>query len=184
MPKKKKEYELYTILGRLEKISKMDDKDAGKARDMLKYYMRNSYLTAAMKREAKKMIETHWPKIKPKVIEKRHYLYAVSDGEYIKVGMSTDVNRRIKALQTGSPRRLKKMWCCYAGEDSKEAKKQEKKLHRALKNYHVSGEWFHKRSMKIIDGWRVRSLNAKHEEEAEAINTEMDGEFLNRMIEG
>jgi hypothetical protein len=34
------------------------------------------------------------------------YIYLVSDGEFIKVGISTNVGRRIKQLQTGNGKRL------------------------------------------------------------------------------
>ena len=169
------------MLKQLEKLSKLKNKESYQAQAQLDFYVRNGYLTSMMKKEANRMIDKNWPKIKPKTLEKRHYLYALSDGEYIKIGMSCDIDKRIKTLQTGSPRDLKKVWASYAGEDNKVARKQERKLHRALKPYHVTGEWFNPECMDIVNGWRVRNLDAKHEEEAHEINDKLDTE-VSRII--
>jgi len=177
MSKKFKTNKLYTMLNHLEKVWKLSNKDSSQARSQLDYYIRNGYLTSAMKKEANRIIDSNWELIKPKRLEKRHYLYAISDGEFIKVGMSSCVDRRIKQLQTSSPKCLSKVWACYAGENDKEARSQEKKLHRAISRYSVKGEWFNSDCMRIIDGWRVRSRNAKKDEEAVIENDRLDAEF-------
>lgn len=178
MGKRFKTNKFYTLLKHLEKVSKLKNADSPSARISLNYYARNGYLTAVMKKEAARLVDSNWDMIKPKRINKRHYLYAISDGEYIKIGMSSSIKKRIRTLQTGSARPLKQVWQCYAGEDDKEARGCEKKLHRAIKRYAVSGEWFKPDCMSIVDGWRVRSLNAKQEEDAGRINDELDAEYM------
>lgn len=181
MGKRFKTNKFYTTLQNLEKVWKLKNDDSPLARMKLDFYVRNGYMPAQMKRDAKDLIDNNWDLIKPKRILKRHHLYAITDGEFIKVGMSSDVDKRLRNLQTASPRQLRKLWVCYAGEDDKEARKYEKKLHRAIKRYAVSGEWFRPECMSIVEGWRVRSLNAKQEEEAEQINDELDAEFTSIM---
>ncbi|MCP4336644.1 MAG: hypothetical protein GY679_02205 [Mycoplasma sp.] len=54
----------------------------------------------------------------------------------VKIGFSTDVNRRIKELQTSSPSKLK-ILKTFPGDISKE-----RELHERFKEYRIKGEWF------------------------------------------
>ena len=114
------------------------------------YFVRKGYFTPYMKKRARelatfvcpeKLEEPKWErKTDPKIGE--HYLYAISDGEFIKVGYSKKPKSRVKQLQTARPKPLKLVWqtlCAYSDID---AKKQERKLHRRLQKHKVRGEWF------------------------------------------
>ncbi|WP_030674870.1 GIY-YIG nuclease family protein [Streptomyces cellulosae] len=53
-----------------------------------------------------------------------------------KVGMSTDVRKRLATLQTGSPEPLRVYWATPGGRDL------ESRLHRVLAPWRKHGEWF------------------------------------------
>ena len=165
------------MVDQLHKVIRLRCDSSSQAQAQIDYYIRHGYLTVRMKDQAKEIIDREWENIKPKRLQKTHYLYAISNGQYIKVGMSSCIDRRIKALQTASPTKLTRVWACYAGENDKEARKHEKKLHRALKRYAVGGEWFGPQCMSVVDGWRVKSLNAKLYQDAVKTNDDMDKEF-------
>ena len=72
---------------------------------------------------------------------KEGYVYFVSDGDYIKIGISENIDSRIKGLQIGNARRL--MLVEYIWFNSKSAALwAERELHEMYKNKRVLGEWF------------------------------------------
>jgi len=60
-----------------------------------------------------------------------------SDGFY-KIGVSTDVDKRVKELQVGNPHKIE----CIFARWVPEAYDVEKELHSMFKEHVVSGEWF------------------------------------------
>lgn len=66
-------------------------------------------------------------------------VYAITDGECIKIGISKDVRSRIKELQTGNPRNLV-LWGEFDADGSDEVVEAE--LHLKLAGHRVRGEWF------------------------------------------
>ncbi len=64
------------------------------------------------------------------------YIYFVTDGEAIKIGISGDPLGRIKNMQTGSPRELR-LLAAIAGSEAAETE-----LHRKFAHLNVRGEWF------------------------------------------
>ena len=74
---------------------------------------------------------------------KSTYLYLIEeegDG-YLKIGVATDVSARISTLQTGNVRRLKEL-CSVGPLSRKTAFALESKVHKALSDLRVVGEWF------------------------------------------
>lgn len=70
------------------------------------------------------------------------YLYAISsDSRYIKFGVGGRPVKRLIELQVGSPHDLKLLGEIFA-YDSEPAFELERIVHRALRTYHVRGEWF------------------------------------------
>jgi hypothetical protein len=65
------------------------------------------------------------------------YVIGTNEGPY-KVGITGDLNARIKTLQTACPHPLRAV--VTAG--TKTAKEHERILHSALSQYRLSGEWF------------------------------------------
>lgn len=126
-----------------------------KAVSLIKWFQINNFFTAAQKKLANQL--TYVNK-KPAVV-KKHYLYAISNGDQIKLGMSSDVNKRLKTMQTSSPAELVILWKYYIANAPAEALKIEKMLHRACKEFHIRGEWF---DMACIDTVNSFNPNKKH----------------------
>ncbi len=181
MSKRYKTNKLHTMVDQLHKVIRLRCDDSGQAQAQIDYYVRNGYLTRRMKDQAKEIIDRRWDELKPKRLQKRHFLYAASNGSHVKIGMSSSVESRVKTLQTASPVKLELLWQCYAGEDDKEAKRQERKLHTALRKYKIRSEWFSRDCMGVVDGWRVKSRQAKDEEIGIKMNEELDREFMSRL---
>lgn len=69
------------------------------------------------------------------------YVYFISDGEYVKIGISRNVKSRLSGLQTSNPKQLSllhQIECI----DSDYASLLEQAFHRNFDNFCVSGEWF------------------------------------------
>lgn len=137
----------------LNKLTGHDDKQ--KAISLIKWYQINNFFTAAQKQLANQLT---YVKKKPAVV-KKHYLYAISNGQQIKLGMSSNVKGRLKTLQTSSPSDLVLLWEYYIANTPAEAIKIEKKLHRACKAFHIRGEWF---EMGCIGTVNKFNPNQKH----------------------
>lgn len=65
-------------------------------------------------------------------------IYFVSDGEYVKIGFTddVDVDRRLAALQIGNARKLTLLGVIEGGRES------ETVLHRVFDGIRIRGEWF------------------------------------------
>lgn len=68
------------------------------------------------------------------------YVYFVTDGDFIKIGIAKDVKKRLQTLQTGNPKRLKVLKTIALQDD--EARMQEENYHRKFRDYNACGEWF------------------------------------------
>lgn len=66
------------------------------------------------------------------------YLYFITDGQYIKIGVSNDVDKRLKTLKTGSSQDIRLLGKYYLPNPYS----VEALLHQLLKNYRINGEWF------------------------------------------
>jgi len=73
------------------------------------------------------------------------YLIANETAGTLKIGYSNNPERRLQALQTGSPYPLK-MLKCIPGD-----KRLEHQLHRQFWNHHILNEWFY--DCKPIREW-------------------------------
>jgi len=124
-------------------------------KSLIAWFKLNGYFTKAQMSLAKSL--TYVNK-KPAVV-KKHYLYAISNGQEIKLGMSSDINKRLKTLQTSNPSELVLLWKYYIANTPKEAINIERMLHRSCKEFHIRGEWF---TMACIDTVNSFNPNKKH----------------------
>lgn len=83
-------------------------------------------------------------------------IYIISDGEYIKIGISSDPEERLKNLQTGNPRELE-LLTCFPG-----SKILEKELHNLFESCEGVGEWF---KLKTGDIEIINKISRKIKEE-------------------
>ncbi len=70
--------------------------------------------------------------------EKHSYVYVVRAGDALKVGMTTSLDSRIRALRTGSPHPVNEvaLW------REPDASAIERRMHDALAPFRMQGEWF------------------------------------------
>jgi hypothetical protein len=71
---------------------------------------------------------------RPRIVGK--HVYLLRDGDLVKIGYASSINRRISHLQTSSPRSLTLLGVVRGG------RKTEQMLHRKFRDYRVRGEWF------------------------------------------
>lgn len=69
-------------------------------------------------------------------------IYFISDGEFIKIGKSNNVNRRLRELQTANPRELKLLKVIECKNETA-AFELEVFLHKILQSTHQNGEWYY-----------------------------------------
>ena len=72
------------------------------------------------------------------VMPEKQYVYFVSDGEFVKIGVSKDIAFRLKKMQTSTPRVLRLLWCI----ETHAPYLIETALHNVLKSRRINGEWF------------------------------------------
>lgn len=65
-------------------------------------------------------------------------VYFVSDGEYIKIGISNNLKSRLSGIQTGNARKLS-LEHSISCDDYRQAQALEKILHEHFSSFHVSG---------------------------------------------
>lgn len=70
-----------------------------------------------------------------------YYVYFISDGEYLKIGISNDVDKRLKTLQTSNARLLNLVHCIEV-PNKDYAIWIENTLHGAFPHARAMGEWF------------------------------------------
>jgi len=86
---------------------------------------------------------------KKKRPKKQEYLYILSCGDLLKIGVTNNIEERIKTLQTGNPQQI----ILEHIEQRNEAYKIETYLHQQFQSFHVRGEWY--------KGLTVRDIRSK-----------------------
>ncbi len=66
------------------------------------------------------------------------YVYFISDGSFCKIGVASNIKRRLGLLQTGNPNELVVIHSIY----SKCPYVLEEELHKKYRKYHIRGEWY------------------------------------------
>ncbi|MEO6755054.1 MAG: GIY-YIG nuclease family protein, partial [Chthoniobacteraceae bacterium] len=94
--------------------------------------------TAAFNVELAKAAGTSINSFPPARLPKKAFVYAISSGEHVKIGLATNVKHRVLGLQTSSPLPLSVInaW------EHDNAPKMERLLHRKYGEFRTSGEWF------------------------------------------
>lgn len=78
------------------------------------------------------------------------FLYFIGINEYVKVGITTDLQQRLSCIQTGSPYEVKLLNHVFVGGNVRDV---ETSIHAYLKQEgkHVRGEWFNLNMDEIYD---------------------------------
>jgi hypothetical protein len=75
------------------------------------------------------------------------HVYFISDGKYIKIGVTKDLKRRLIALQNANPRTLKIIHSIFTNAPFE----LERKFHAHFKNKHIRGEWFNISEKRVLE---------------------------------
>lgn len=67
--------------------------------------------------------------------QKNKVTYVIHDGQYLKIGIASNLYHRLVSIKSSNPRPLT-IVSVYLGTE------YENKLHRYLTNHHLCGEWF------------------------------------------
>ena len=100
---------------------------------------------------------------------KQHLVYFITDGKNVKIGVSNEIKKRLKQLQTSNAEKLTIAYTLPM--DSRlQAYYIEKSLHAVYKKIRKQGEWFHNLSLiKAIQ--KAEKLQDKHREAIEKPRT-------------
>lgn len=83
--------------------------------------------------------------------KKSTHLYVLSCNGLLKIGVTSDIDKRIKSLQTGNPHEIKLEYI----EERERPEKAERFLHKYFDKNRLKGEWFENISLHDI---RVRLM--------------------------
>lgn len=72
----------------------------------------------------------------PVKAKKRSFVYFIAQGDLVKIGVSTDVKKRVYALTTSNPRALRLIRRIDG------CRKVEAEMHKRFASLRVKGEWF------------------------------------------
>ena len=78
------------------------------------------------------------------------YVYFITDGEYVKIGVTSNLEKRLESLQTGNPKKLTVLYAFY----TEWPYTVESKLHKKYADKHVFQEWY-----DIIDDFPILKRN-------------------------
>ena len=158
----------------LEKIAKKPGSDREKAQSLVSWYLKVGFWTDKQKLFAQSLIHKSTTK-KPEKPRKYH-LYAIGDGESVKLGVSTNVGKRLDSMQTGHPKRLNVLWKLFVGREKSPAYTAEKKLHKLCKSYRLRGEWFKAGCMAVVEKFTLKERKAAaYEQHSHDIKLLTDG---------
>jgi len=145
---------LNNLLTKAEKSVVVLQKKAGDFKDPKHNELAFSLLEAYTRRGA--LSHDQWYLLKElnqkpsrKKVSETVYLYAMSAGHEIKLGVSSDPDRRQKDMQTGNAKDIELLWR-LGPVGRAEAFKLEKQLHRKCKRFNVRGEWFTQACMDTV----------------------------------
>jgi hypothetical protein len=90
---------------------------------------------------------------------RRNYIYVIQKGIFVKVGYSSNVIKRIKEFQIGSPFPINLIAIIPVSTKTK----SEKSLHRKFKKWRFYGEWFLINPHLLFDVWLLNDVNTLKE---------------------
>ena len=82
-------------------------------------------------------------------------VYFITDGQFVKIGVTNKLKERIAGIQTGNPRTTKPLFLIHA-KDSESSYKIETKLHSLYSEYRMSGEWYNILDKLNVETWKSR----------------------------
>ena len=131
------------------KLSEFRGRQSEAALSLYRYYLKSGYWTKKQRNYVCFLLGKKKVK-KSRLINRQYILYAISNGENIKLGFTSNLKSRLRSLQTSCDKQLKVLWEYPAGKNQGSAKAAEKRLHKYCSEYRVKGEWFDKKAMPKV----------------------------------
>ena len=131
------------------------------AASLLTHYMNFKDLSFRQQIAANNLINRSKPKRKEREPTKSYYLYAITNNSEVKIGFSSNVKKRLKALQTSNSSVLKCLWSYSVGNNRYDAVNNEKKLHRLCRAHRIRGEWFESDCMVLVKSFTPKLTKQK-----------------------
>ncbi len=103
-----------------------------------------SIFWVSQKKEAKDkhpFFINEFPEVNTLCDNPKSFVYFITDGMFIKIGVAKDVIKRLSTIQTSSPRKLK-LVCVIPCDTEENAYSLERKLHSCYARFRTNGEWF------------------------------------------
>ena len=85
------------------------------------------------------------------------FLYFISNGAAVKIGISKDVKQRLAELQTSCPMDLTIVKVFHVANYPYLAKASESKTHKHFKQFKIRGEWFTADAMNGLDSYQPKT---------------------------
>lgn len=160
--RKRRKYKTQVILSEVEKqLVKLEQVAITKkgtitetCRSLIRWYISRQYWTPKQWKLVEKLTAGEIIKKTP---DAKFYLYAISDGVNVKIGFSTNVEKRKRSIQTGNAGDVKTLWKYFVGYKIAAAKREEKRLHRVCAKYHIRGEWFESGCMHLVEAYSMKT---------------------------
>jgi hypothetical protein len=152
------------LLVGLHKLVEKPGSDRELAQSLLTWYLKNKFWTEKQLVLVKGLISRNKNKKVLKPV--KYHLYAIGDGESVKLGISTNIGNRLNSMQTGHPKRLKVLWKFFVGREKAPSYAAERKLHRFCKKYKLRGEWFKGDCMDIVNQFSLKEKITMANEQA------------------
>ena len=127
---------------RLQGATNLTEKDQGFAGDLIRKYANTGWLTDKQWYWVGELIKRD-----RNIIRQRSratsdtYVYCISGGDSVKIGIAKDPRKRLNALQTGNANPLKILGTIKF-PTKMQAKQKEAVLHKRLRRFRQEGEWF------------------------------------------
>lgn len=147
--------ETFRKLNRLERRQRqMDEVDLAKTKSLKKWFNIHKELTHKQHQLLAFLLHKY-PKQPTVKTAKKHWLYAISNGEELKLGFSKNPKQRLLDLQTATTKKLSLIWQYPLGPcQAIQAQIIEKRLHELCKAHRIRGEWFHKGAENLLHEFR------------------------------
>lgn len=86
-------------------------------------------------------------------IKPKYFVYFISDGDFVKIGVTNNIKLRLSELQVGNARKLDCI-CLIPAKNRNSAFSLEHNLHDIYERYYINGEWFDLLKFLDVDEFR------------------------------
>ena len=150
-----------TLLNGLYKVIKNQDESPEKrarAGGFIRWYLKNQMFTGKQREYIKLIIGWETKPVKEKRAHKptKYFLYAISDGDAIQIGLTKSVAKQLIVIAKESTLAPVTVWSRYAGKEVKTADKRLRQLLRWCEPWHDGGNWHKLDAVERIEEFKIK----------------------------